>query len=169
MAIVRDRNNSFARRQTQAGFPQAYRATDSKGIAALARAWTVGFTHWCNFEHKHSGNRCVSPAQRLAGCGSWPPETRKPARWSSPIRNWAPTGAVPFIRTTHGGPYPAHRSDDDHITEISVQDQLGKLGKTAFVSYLDLQFCESVSPLAISETASSYREKFSPAFAEVAP
>ena len=40
-----------------------------KGFATLdeARAWAVGFVRWYNFEHRHSGIRYVSPAQRHAG------------------------------------------------------------------------------------------------------
>jgi putative transposase len=32
-----------------------------------ARAWAAGFVHWYNVEHRHSGIRYVSPAQRHAG------------------------------------------------------------------------------------------------------
>ncbi len=69
-----------------------------------ARAWAVRFTHWYNFEHKHSGIRYVSPAQRHAGEDQailearhavyMAARTRKPARWSGATRNWAPIGPV---------------------------------------------------------------------------
>lgn len=32
-----------------------------------ARAWAAGFVHWYNVDHRHSGIRYVSPAQRHAG------------------------------------------------------------------------------------------------------
>ncbi|MGF6605941.1 hypothetical protein OKW45_000841 [Paraburkholderia sp. WSM4175] len=31
-----------------------------------ARAWAAGFVQWYNFEHRHSGIRYVTPAQRHA-------------------------------------------------------------------------------------------------------
>ena len=34
---------------------------------AAARAWAAHFVHWYNVEHRHSGIRYVSPAQRHAG------------------------------------------------------------------------------------------------------
>ena len=41
----------------------------AKGFADLeqARRWAVAFVHWYNFDHRHSGIRYVSPAQRHAG------------------------------------------------------------------------------------------------------
>jgi len=41
----------------------------AKGFANLyeARAWAAGFVRWYNFDHRHSGIRYVSPAQRHAG------------------------------------------------------------------------------------------------------
>ena len=41
----------------------------TKGFADLdqARTWANGFVHWYNFDHRHSGIRYVSPAQRHAG------------------------------------------------------------------------------------------------------
>jgi hypothetical protein len=77
-----------------------------KGFADLdeARAWAARFVHWYNHEHRHSGIRYVSPAQRHAGedqailaarhqlyldaC------ERNPRRWSGSTRNWTPIGAV---------------------------------------------------------------------------
>ena len=40
-----------------------------KGFADLAQArrWAVAFVHWYNVDHRHSGIRYVSPAQRHAG------------------------------------------------------------------------------------------------------
>jgi putative transposase len=60
--------------------------------------------HWYNLEHRHSGIRYVSPAQRHAGEDNailalrHDPYTRareiNPARWSGKTRNWSPIGAV---------------------------------------------------------------------------
>ena len=40
-----------------------------KGFADLdaARAWAARFVHWYNDEHRHSGIRCLTPAQRHTG------------------------------------------------------------------------------------------------------
>jgi transposase InsO family protein len=77
-----------------------------KGFASLdqARAWAAGFVHWYNVEHRHSGIRYVSPAQRHAGDDHAILTARhalysrarelNPARWSGNTRNWAPIGAV---------------------------------------------------------------------------
>jgi transposase InsO family protein len=77
-----------------------------KGFADLeqARRWAVAFVHWYNFEHRHSGIRYVSPAQRHAGedyailaarhAVYLQARARNPARWSRHTRNWTPIGAV---------------------------------------------------------------------------
>src|ERR1035437_9759822 len=78
----------------------------AKGFADLdqARTWAAGFAQWYNVEHRHSGIRYVSPAQRhagddhaiLAGRHALYINARNlnPARWSGNTRNWAPVGAV---------------------------------------------------------------------------
>jgi len=78
----------------------------AKGFATLeeARAWAADFVRWYNFEHRHSGIRYVSPAQRHAGedhailAARHELYTRarqlNPARWSGKTRNWTPIGAV---------------------------------------------------------------------------
>jgi putative transposase len=78
----------------------------AKGFATLqeARAWAAGFVRWYNFEHRHSGIRYVTPAQRHAGDDhailaarhALYTEARElnPARWSRNTRNWTPIGAV---------------------------------------------------------------------------
>ncbi len=78
----------------------------AKGFATLqeARAWATGFVRWYNFEHRHSGIRYVTPAQRHAGDDHAILAARhalytgarelNPARWSGNTRNWAPIGAV---------------------------------------------------------------------------
>jgi putative transposase len=77
-----------------------------KGFADLdeARAWAAHFVRWYNHEHRHSGIRYVSPAQRHAG-EDMPilaarhelylqARQRNPRRWSGATRNWTPIGAV---------------------------------------------------------------------------
>jgi len=76
------------------------------GFADLdaARAWGSRFTHWYNFEHKHSGIQYVSPAQRHTGEDQAilaarhalyiSARERNPARWSGATRDWTPTGSV---------------------------------------------------------------------------
>lgn len=76
------------------------------GFADLdaARAWAVHFTHWYNFDHKHSGIQYVSPAQRHTGedrtilaarhAVYMAARERNPARWSGNTRDWRPTGPV---------------------------------------------------------------------------
>ncbi len=93
----------------------------AKGFADLdgARAWAAGFVRWYNFEHRHSGIRYVSPAQRHAGedhailAARHDLYTRarelNPARWAGTTRNWSPIGAVTLnperdsIIKTHSG------------------------------------------------------------------
>lgn len=70
----------------------------------LARAWGAAFVRWYNTEHRHSGIRYVSPAQRHAGQDGAILRDRhelyqraraaNPARWSRQTRNWTPIGAV---------------------------------------------------------------------------
>ncbi|MDB5730649.1 MAG: putative transposase [Variovorax sp.] len=78
----------------------------AKGFGNLehARSRAGGFVRWYDHDHRHSGIRYVSPAQRHAGEDyailAAPHElyTRvralNPARWSGPTRNWSPIGAV---------------------------------------------------------------------------
>jgi putative transposase len=78
----------------------------AQGFADLdqARVWAADFVHWYNVDHRHSGIRYVSPAQRHAGEDRailaarhalyLQARERHPARWSGGTRNWAPIGAV---------------------------------------------------------------------------
>jgi hypothetical protein len=78
----------------------------AKGFADLdqARTWAADFVHWYNVDHRHSGIRYVSPAQRHAGDDHAILAARQavyhrarelnPARWSGKSRNWSPIGAV---------------------------------------------------------------------------
>ncbi len=100
----------------------------AKGFADLnaARAWAEGFVHWYNHDHRHSGIRYVSPAQRHAGEDLPILAARhalylraralNPARWSGRTRNWSPIGAVTLnperdsIIKTHSADIPSQPS-----------------------------------------------------------
>ncbi len=71
---------------------------------ADARAWVQRFVQWYNHEHRHSGIKYVTPAQRHRGEA---PEllkrrtalyeaarARQPLRWSGATRNWTLPSAV---------------------------------------------------------------------------
>ena len=93
----------------------------AKGFADLdaARTWAAGFVRWYNHDHRHSGIRYVSPAQRHAGedlpilAARYDLYMRaralNPARWSGSTRNWSPIGPVTLnperdsIVQTHSG------------------------------------------------------------------
>jgi putative transposase len=78
----------------------------AKGFVDLdaARAWAAGFVQWYNVDHRHSGIRYVSPAQRHAGEDHAILAARhalytgarelNPARWSRHTRNWSPIRVV---------------------------------------------------------------------------
>lgn len=78
----------------------------ASGFADLeaARNWAAGFVRWYNHDHRHSGIRYVSPAQRhdgedhaiLAARHALYTSARElnPARWSGATRNWSPIGPV---------------------------------------------------------------------------
>ena len=71
-----------------------------KAFASLeeARAWTQRFVGWYNHEHKHSGLKFVTPAQRHSGVATAvlaqreavyaQAKARNPQRWSRSTRNW---------------------------------------------------------------------------------
>ena len=69
-----------------------------------ARRWAVHFVHWYNHEHRHSGIRYVTPAQRHAGADTQILAKRHdvyqqaraahPHRWSGPTRCWQPIRVV---------------------------------------------------------------------------
>jgi len=62
------------------------------------RAWTQQFVRWYNHEHKHSGLKFVTPAQRHNGVAAAvlaqreavyaEARERNPRRWSRSTRNW---------------------------------------------------------------------------------
>jgi transposase InsO family protein len=74
------------------------------GSLELAREWALRFVHWYNHEHRHSGIRYVSPAQRHAGDDAAILAARhelylqarnaNPRRWPRHTRNWSPAGPV---------------------------------------------------------------------------
>ena len=78
----------------------------AKGFADLecARTWAKEFVHWYNEDHRHSGIRYVSPAQRHAGedhailaarhAVYQDAKAQNPARWSGSTRDWSPPGPV---------------------------------------------------------------------------
>jgi transposase InsO family protein len=73
----------------------------TKGFTDLdqARQWAAAFVRWYNHEHRHSGIRYVSPAQRHDGSDSeilnrrhalyLQARERNPRRWSRHTRNWS--------------------------------------------------------------------------------
>ena len=78
----------------------------SGGFADLqqARQWAADFVRWYNHEHRHSGIRYVTPAQRHAGADRkilsarhelyQQARDRNPQRWSGNTRNWQPIEVV---------------------------------------------------------------------------
>ncbi|KAB8308346.1 IS3 family transposase [Erwinia endophytica] len=78
----------------------------SSGFVTLeeARVWVERFTRWYNGEHRHSGIRYVTPAQRHRGEDREILRKRNevyrsarsvhPERWSGRTRNWQPAGSV---------------------------------------------------------------------------
>ena len=69
-----------------------------------ARQWAMQFVDWYNTEHRHSGIRFVTPAQRHQGHDIAVLEKRhvlyqqarhqNPGRWSQHTRNWTPVQRV---------------------------------------------------------------------------
>ena len=74
------------------------------GFADLDAARAAEFVRWYNHDHRHSGIRYVSPAQRHGGEDRAilaarhdlyiQARQRNPARWSGNTRNWPPIGPV---------------------------------------------------------------------------
>ncbi len=72
-----------------------------RGFADLhaARQWAANFVHWYNHEHRHSGIRYVTPAQRHEGLDREVLQARhalytqarelNPRRWSRHTRDWS--------------------------------------------------------------------------------
>ncbi len=78
----------------------------AKGFTDLdqARIWATNFVQWYNHDHRHSGIRYISPAQRHTGDDQailaarhalyLRAKEQNPARWSGATRNWNPVGPV---------------------------------------------------------------------------
>jgi putative transposase len=78
----------------------------ASGFASLedARNWAREFVTWYNHDHRHSGIRYVSPAQRHKGQDRdllaqrhelyLQARAAQPRRWARHTRNWQPIGAV---------------------------------------------------------------------------
>jgi transposase InsO family protein len=78
----------------------------AKGFTDLAatRRWVANFVDWYNHDHRHSGIRYVSPAQRHAGEDRAilarrhelyiEARTANPRRWARHTRNWQPIEVV---------------------------------------------------------------------------
>jgi putative transposase len=75
---------------------------------------------WYNLEHRHSGIRYVSPAQRHARLGATilaarhrlylAAQARHPARWSGHTRNWTPCAAVTL------------NPERDHVVSLAAKE-----------------------------------------------
>jgi transposase InsO family protein len=110
-----------------------------KGFADLdaARQWAMRFVQWYNHEHRHSGIRYVTPAQRHAGQDGPVLAARhavyqdarscNPQRWSGQTRNWTPVGVVTL-----------NPERDTVVRAATSQIQLsGSIGQPAFPSRPD--------------------------------
>jgi len=107
-----------------------------KGFADLeaARQWALRFVQWYNHEHRHSGIRYVTPAQRHAGQDGrvlnarhalyQDARQRNPQRWSGPTRDWTPIGAVTL------------NPERDTVVRAATSQILlsGSIGEPAFAS-----------------------------------
>ena len=84
-------------------YTPAYPAKPFGSITA-AREWVHTFVQWYNTRHRHSGLRFVTPEERHEGREQeifahrqalyTEAKRQHPERWSGPIRNWTPVGAV---------------------------------------------------------------------------
>ncbi len=74
------------------------------GSVDEARQWTLAFVNWYNHQHKHSGLKFVTPAQRHDGRDAMILRYRKqvyeaakqrhPERWTGSTRDWKLKGEV---------------------------------------------------------------------------
>lgn len=77
---------------------------DGFTVLSDAQGWVQAFVRWYNDEHRHSGIRFVTPAERHAGHDkailgrrhalNEQARSRNPSRWSGKTRNWAPIQSV---------------------------------------------------------------------------
>jgi putative transposase len=93
-----------------------------------AREWVGTFMHWYNEEHRHSGIKFVTPAERHAGLDTAllskraavyeVAKEKHPERWSGATRNWKPVLVV-------------HLNPDKMITIESNQEEVYQEQKLA--------------------------------------
>ena len=93
-----------------------------------AREWVGTFMHWYNEEHRHSGIKFVTPAERHAGLDTAllskrdevyaAAKEKHPERWSGATRNWKPILVV-------------HLNPDKMITIESNQEEVNQEQKLA--------------------------------------
>ena len=92
-----------------------------------ARQWIEGLVLWYNHEHRHSGIRFVTPAQRHAGLDDKllaqrlavyeAARARHPQRWNGATRNWQP------IRAVHLNPDQTE-AKEDKPREVTCLDKM---------------------------------------------
>jgi putative transposase len=93
-----------------------------------ARHWGAEFVNWYNVEHRHSGIRYVSPAQRHAGQDVAilaarsklyeQARQRHPARWSRSTRDWSPITVV-TLNPERNSTVCAHLRSQDSQTKAA--------------------------------------------------
>ena len=95
-----------------------------RGFADLqaARNWASQFVRWYNHEHRHSGIRYVTPAQRHAGLDKdilqarhevyIQARQRNPQRWSRSTRNWSHIDQVTLNPERQEVPKAVQQSSD---------------------------------------------------------
>jgi transposase InsO family protein len=95
-----------------------------RGFADLqaARHWASQFVRWYNHEHRHSGIRYVTPAQRHAGLDKdilqarhevyIQARQRNPQRWSRSTRNWSHIDQVTLNPERQEVPKAVQQSSD---------------------------------------------------------
>ena len=98
----------------------AYPSYPFKNLLAT-RNWVATFMHWYNEEHRHSGIRFVTPAERHAGLDTTllrrrvevyeAAKAKHPERWSGATRNWTPIHIV-------------HLNPDKIIQEETIQGEV---------------------------------------------
>lgn len=134
-----------------------------KGFVELdaARKWAARFVDWYNNEHRHSGIKYVTPAQRHAGQDR-PLLTARhelyqrarrsnPRRWSRQTRDWTPVAAVmlnperdtviqtgsPRTRLSGSAKAPAFPSRPDHA--LAMARNVGEARSAATRSHAQRQ------------------------------
>ena len=104
----------------------------SRGFVNLeaARTWAHSFVNWYNFEHRHSGIRYVTPAQRHSGEDVallaarhqtyLQARERKPARWSGSTRDWSHKRSVALN--------PERKEQNTVVNNHPKKDENGETG-----------------------------------------